>query len=73
MQKHSSIGCASGTFTRSRRVEQYMEERAKLPTQFGDMCRESRSVAMVRTLEEWRFNGVERGALAAFIEEVGEL
>jgi hypothetical protein len=50
-----------------------MEERAKLPTQFGDMCRESRSVAMVRTLEEWRFNGVERGALAAFIEEVGEL
>jgi hypothetical protein len=56
-----------------RYVENFTEETTKLPVEFVDLCKSSRDIAMVRTLDEWRYNGVERGALAAFIEEVGDI
>lgn len=68
-----SLEVAMWTYAFCRHVEHYVEESAKLPTQFVELCQSSRDVAMVRPLGEWRYNGVERGALAAFIEQVGEV
>lgn len=68
-----SLEVAMWIYAFCRYVEHHMEESAKLPVQFVDLCQPSRDVAMVRTLDEWRYNGVERGALAAFVEEVGDI
>jgi hypothetical protein len=68
-----SLEVAMWIFAFCQHVEHYMEESAILPTQFVDLSQPSREIAMVRTLGEWRNNGVERGALAAFIEEVREI
>lgn len=68
-----SLEVAIWIYAFCRHVEYHIEESTKLPTQFVDLCQPSREIAMVRTLAEWRYNGVERGALAAFIEEVGEI
>jgi hypothetical protein len=68
-----SLEVAMWIYAFCRHVEHHMEESAKSPTQFVDLRQQSRDIALVRTLDEWRYNGVERGALAAFIEEVGEM
>jgi len=68
-----SLEVAMWIYAFCRHIERYMEEPAKLPTQFVNLCQPSRDIAMVRALDEWRYNGVERGALAAFIEEVGDI
>ncbi|WP_455923057.1 VPA1262 family protein [Pseudomonas putida] len=68
-----SLEVAMWIYAFCRHVEHYMEDSAKLPVQFVDLCKPSRDIAMIRTLDEWRYNGVERGALVAFIEEVGDI
>ncbi|MFL1527197.1 VPA1262 family protein [Pseudomonas sp. O230] len=68
-----SLEIAMWIYAFCRHVEHHMDDSAKLPVQFVDLCQPSRDVAMVRTLDEWRYNGVQRGALAAFIEEVGNI
>lgn len=56
-----------------RHAKHHMKDPAQLPIRFFDVCQSSKAIAMVRQLNEWRYNGVERGALAAFIEETGEI
>ena len=68
-----SLEAAMWIYAFCRHVEHYMEESVKLPTKFNDLQQSSKSIAMVRTLDEWRYNGVDRGAFASFIEEVGEI
>ncbi|WP_034181967.1 VPA1262 family protein [Burkholderia pyrrocinia] len=68
-----SLEVAMWIYAFCRYVEHYMEESAVLPTQFVDLCQPSREVAMIRTLDEWRYSGVRQGAFVAFIEEVGEI
>jgi hypothetical protein len=68
-----SLEVAMWIYAFCRHVEHHMEESTKLPAHFFDLCPPSRDVAMVRALDEWRRKGVERGALAAFIEEIGEI
>lgn len=68
-----SLEVAMWIYAFCRYVESFMEGTKKLPGQFVDLCLSARDIAMVRTLDEWRYNGVERGALAAFVEEVGEI
>lgn len=68
-----SLEVAMWIYAFCRYLEHHTEGSAKLPIQFVDLCQPSRDVAMVRPLDEWRYNGVERGALAAFVEEVGDI
>lgn len=68
-----SLMVAMWIYAFCRHAEHHTEESARLSSQLIDLCLSSRDVAMVRTLTEWRCNGVERGALAAFLEEVAEI
>ncbi|WP_139326741.1 VPA1262 family protein [Pseudomonas flexibilis] len=68
-----SLEVAIWIYAFCKHVEHYMDDSEKLPSHFFELCKLSRDVAMVRALKEWRNNGVERGALVAFIEEVGAI
>ncbi|MFJ4088460.1 VPA1262 family protein [Pseudomonas psychrophila] len=68
-----SLEVAMWVYAFCRHVEHYEEESDESPKQFDDIRKLSMDVAMIRTLEEWRSNGAEQGALAAFIEEIGEV
>src|SRR5690606_13093408 len=56
-----------------RHAKHHMKDPAPLPIRFFDVYQSSKAIAMVRPLNEWRYNGVERGVLAVFIEETGEI
>ncbi|MGO4761331.1 VPA1262 family protein [Cupriavidus sp. 2KB_3] len=68
-----SLEVAMWVYALCRHVAHHTQASEALPSRFLELCQSARDIAMVRTVEDWRRHGVNRGALAAFIEEVAEI